>query len=133
MPTDGMSAELRRLVRRRTAVKSSIEMIGGYAERFNPTVHSHRHLANRLSKLKEFICQFDSIQSEILLLDQGCEEDEKRIQFEDEMYTLVSVLEDLIEKYNTATDNVSSSAMTEALKLPAINMPKFDGKLSDWA
>lgn len=132
-----LSTELRRLVRKRKSVKGSIDVIRSYVERFDPAIHSHRQIQGRLNKLLLHITELTSIQNEIEYLDQGCEDDEERLQLEDDLSTLTALMEDLIDKHqpsvNTSTfQNNSHSSIGDSVKLPTINIPTFNGDLENW-
>lgn len=110
--SETISDELRRLIRKRKAVKSSIQSIIYFVERFDPILHSHRQLQTRLSKLHEYIEQVESVQADILDLDQGHEEESERIQFDDLTFSLVAYIEDLMAKYSPIANTTSSSALS---------------------
>lgn len=129
------SDELRRLLRKRTAVKGSIDVIIKFVNIFDPSIHTTRQIQIRLKKLDELISDFSNVQDSIFDLNEGHEDEEDRLKFEDDMYTLKSNMEDLIEKHTVVehAHNVSSSCHSEAIRLPAITPPSFTGKLEDWA
>lgn len=60
--------ELRRLIKRRESIKSSINSISNYTKKFMPFVSSIRQLQIRLSKLNEFMSDLTVIQEGIAKL-----------------------------------------------------------------
>lgn len=137
MSEDNITIELRKLIRKRAAVQSSIEVIKEFVTKFDHATHSHRQLKIRLTKLQSLFTQFEDIQSQINDLDQGSYNDDDRLRLEDEVNSLVATIEDLIEQYTPITPvNISHSSQltgAEFLKLPAIQAPTFNGNLQDWA
>lgn len=135
-PEAGPSKELRKLIKHRVSIKSTIQVINEYVKNFNPAIHSSRQLQIRLTKLNECIDLFNEAQQSIADLDQGHDEERERLKFEDECLTLKATMEDLIAK-NTPTEIVntshsSHSSTGDSLRLPTIQPPTFNGNLEDW-
>ncbi|KAE9521823.1 hypothetical protein AGLY_017775, partial [Aphis glycines] len=102
-PEAGPSKDMRKLIKHRVSIKSTIQVINEYVKNFNPAIHSSRQLQIRLTKLNECIDLFNEVQQSIADLDQGYDEERERLIFEDECLTLKATMEDLIAK-NTPTE-----------------------------
>lgn len=131
-----MADELRRLVRKRKATKASIDALSNYIDRFDPSVHSHRQLQIRLTRLETLTTEFNMYQNKILDLDKGEENEEERLLIEDLTLTLIAKMEDLIATHAPAeivnTTNSSHASIGDSLRLPTIQLPSFNGNLEDW-
>lgn len=130
-----MSPELRKLVKRRAAIKSSVEGICHFMSSFNATSQSTRYVSTRLAKLNDLMNTFSEIQEALIELDEGHEEEVERLKFEDTYYTLKSDMENIISKHSTNDVNSSHSSQASAIdtiRLPAIQPPVFSGSLEDW-
>lgn len=132
--------ELRRLVKKRETLKSSINSIYDYFSKFIPTVSSIRQLQIRLSKLTEFISELASTQEAISDFELGFSEEAERTAFEDFTFTLVADMEDLIAKHSPTEasnsihlSNQSHLSINETMKLPTISIPTFNGDIENWA
>lgn len=130
------AAQLKTLVKKRSAIKSSVNSISKYVKKFNKT-QSIRQLQIRLTSLNQYIIDFNNIQQAIQDLDIGEEEEDERLTFEENNYTLVAEMEDLIAEANSIqiqnNSHTSNSSNGESLRLPMIQPPTFNGSLEDWA
>lgn len=131
------SAELKKLFKKRSSIKSSIDAIDNYVNKFNKDVHSIRQLQIRLTSLNQFVSDFNITQQGIRDLDLGYEEEEEeRLLFEDKNFTLLALMEDLISEANTTSfqnnSHTSNGSSGESLRLPTIEPPTFNGNLDDW-
>lgn len=132
------SAELKKLIKKRNSIKSSIETIKNYMETFNPSVQSIRQISTRLTKLNEFMEKLSSVQDDIIDLgeeyEQEQDDDNERLHA---YYTLKSEMEELVAKQTD--DNLTNVASTshlsvgDSVRLPTIHPPVFNGKLEDWS
>ncbi|XP_022168208.1 uncharacterized protein LOC111032244 [Myzus persicae] len=126
--------ELRKLIKKRTTIKASVEVIRNYIRDFDPKTKSIRQVQTRLTKLIDYGMSFDEVQTAIVELNLGQEEESLHLQFEDDHNTLRADMEDLIAKHSpTDSSNVSHSSTGEALRLPTIQPPMFKGNLEDWS
>lgn len=131
-----MADVLRRLVRKRKVTKASIDAISNYIDRFDSSVHSHRQLKIRLTRLETLTTEFNMYQNEILDLDNGEENEEERLLVEDLTLTLIAKMEELIAMHapteTVNTTNSSHASIGDSLRLPTIQLPSFNGNLEDW-
>lgn len=134
---DDDARELRRLNRQREAIKSSVEAISIFVNKFDPASRSIRQIQTRLDKLILHIESFNEVQLKLLDHDDAPDDDEGRLRFEDETCTLRAEMEELISKFGEIeTDNslrVSHSSSSDAMRLPTIQPPTFSGNLEDWS
>lgn len=131
-----MSDDLRRLNRKRKSTKASIDVISKYVNRFDPSVHSHRQLQIRLTRLLILVSEYNTLQNEIMEIDIDNEDDEEHLSVEDETYTLIATMEELLEKHSPPSiidvSHASQPIAHDTMRLPAINIPTFNGKIEDW-
>lgn len=67
-------------------------------------------------------------------LDEGHEEDDERLHFENGYHSLNSDVEDIIAKHSLNESNNSLHvSLGDNIRLPVIRPPMFDGNLEDWA
>ncbi|KAL4154334.1 hypothetical protein QTP88_000213 [Uroleucon formosanum] len=135
------SAELKKLIKKRNSIKSSIETINNYIETFNPSTQSIRQVSTRLTKLNELMEKLSSVQDDIIDLGEEYEQEQddenERLHAENNYYTLKSVMEELVAKQTD--DNLTNVASTshlsvgDSVRLPTIQPPVFNGKLEDWS
>ena len=71
--TPPISSKLSKLLKKRSSIKSSVEVIRNYVNSFNKTTQSSRQLQIRLKSLIQYISEFNEIQQGISDLDQGQE------------------------------------------------------------
>lgn len=99
-----------------------------------------KELALRVDKIQELLSDFNVLQSNIELLSSN--EDEQlteRDLIETQFFSLLSTANELIEcanlekrsVYDDSTSNQDSHSMN-SVKLPTINLPKFDGNYLKW-
>ena len=138
--TSTLPRDLRRLIKKRDTIKSSINSIHDYFTKFSPSTSSVRQLQIRLSKLLECITDFTKTQEAIVDFDLGYDEEAERITLEDFTFTLVADMEDLIAKHSSNEtpssmhiNNHSHTSINESMKLPTINIPTFNGDIENWA
>jgi len=135
--TKDVPVELRKLIKKRVAVKASVEVIRNYIRDFDPKTKSIRQVQIRLNRLIEYGTSFDEVQTAIVDLNLGHEEESLCLQFEDDHNTLRAEMEDLISKHSpTDASNASHSSHSstgETLRLPKIQPPIFNGNLEDWS
>lgn len=136
-----LSAELKKLIKKRNAIKSSIETIKNYMETFNPSVQSIRQVSTRLTKLSELMEKLSSVQDNIIDLgeeyEQEQDDDNERLLAENTYYTLKSEMEELVAKQTddilTNVASTSHLSVGDSVRLPTIQPPVFNGKLEDWS
>ncbi|KAL5246052.1 hypothetical protein ACI65C_013460 [Semiaphis heraclei] len=119
-----ISPQLSKLIKKRATIKSSIEVIRIYVNKFNKSTQSIRQLQIRLKSLTQYMSEFNDVQQCICNLDQGEEEEPERLEFEDMNMTLVANIEDIIAECNAATvQNISHSSSTsggETVRITAL-------------
>lgn len=132
-----ISPQLSKLLKKRSSIKSSIEVIRSYVNKFNKTIQSSRQLQIRLKSLIQYITEFNDVQQCISDLDQGQEDEAERLDFEDMNMTLLANIEDIIAEISATTvintSHSSNASSGETLRLPMIQPPTFNGSLEDWS
>lgn len=135
------STELKKLIKKSTSIKSSVETMKNYMEAFNPSVQSIRQVSTCLTKLNELMDKLSSVQEPIIDLgeedEQEQDDESERLQAEDAYYTLKSEMEELVAKQTdddlTNVVSTSHSSVGESIRLPTLQLPSFDGNLEDWS
>lgn len=98
-------------------------------------------IRERLNKIYNIIDEFEEIQMNIEEQSENIETELKERQmFEDSYYLEISLAKKVIMKYetiNSTEPNTIASAYAQAsnlvnIKLPTIQLPKFEGKYSNW-
>lgn len=98
-----ISPQLSKLLKKRSSIKSSIEVIRNYVNKFNKTIQSNRQLKIRLKLLTQYITEFHDVQQCVTDLDQGQEDETERLDFEDMNMTLLANIEDIIAEMSATT------------------------------
>lgn len=83
-----MSSDLHKFVKKRTNIKSSVELIIKCLGSFNALTQSTGQVSTRFSKLNDFMDSLNVVQNTIKELDQGHDEDDERLFFEKVYYSL---------------------------------------------
>lgn len=124
-----ITLQLRKLIKSRSTIKSSINAIRYYTNKINSTTQSIRQLQIRLTSLSQYITDLTNVQQGIVELDQGHEEKEERQAFEDSNFTLLVNIEDIVSKDSATNHQISShlsnTSSGDSLKLPMIQLSKF--------
>lgn len=119
------------------AVKSSVECIAKYVEKFDSKNQSTKNIQTRIEKLNQLIQSFNDIQLSLIDLDEGHLDDDDHLQFEDDTCTLKATMDDFISKIGSVPTEVSlhtsHSSNLDAVRLPTIQPPTFNGNLEDWS
>jgi hypothetical protein len=140
------------LVKTRRFIKARLTRLNTYFTSAK-TKHAREVLGQVKTRLRTFTPsfeEFDKVQSEIESLDASPAQCTERELFEDQYFQLVSDIEHFIDENKTpslqpqtsnvqiaGTSNVSgtnesNSNSTLQIKLPSIELSKFNGSYSDW-
>jgi len=135
--TETISRELRKLIRQRESIKASVDTINKYIGKFDPSVLSIKQVHSRSEKLLQCIDSFNEVQKQIMDLDEGHENENERLMFEDDTCTLKGTMDELISKWTLSENEISlrasQSSGGDSIRLPTIQPPSFNGNLEDWS
>jgi hypothetical protein len=140
------------LVKTRGFIKARLTRLNTYftSAKTKPAREVLGQIKTRLRTFTPSFEEFDKVQSEIESLDASSAQCTEREVFEDQYFQLVSDIEHFIDQNKTpslqqqssnvqiaGTSNVSgtnesNSNSTLQIKLPSIELPKFNGSYSDW-
>ncbi|KAL5237816.1 hypothetical protein ACI65C_005226 [Semiaphis heraclei] len=132
-----MSTNLRKLIKRRNTYKASINQIKDFVEAYNSNLQSTRQVSTRLSKLNDLMDSFARVQDDIIELDEGEDQEDEYLKYQDIYCSIKADMEDIIAKHGVpetaASTNLSRSSVCDSIRLPTIKPPEFNGSLEDWA
>ncbi|KAE9522830.1 hypothetical protein AGLY_016792 [Aphis glycines] len=132
-----MSTNLRKLTKKRNNYKASINQINDFVKAYNSTIQSTRQVSTRLSKLNDLMDSFAKVQEDIIELDEGEDDDDEYLKYQDIYCTVKANMEGIIAKHGVpeaaASTNLSRSSVCDSIRLPTIKPPEFNGSLEDWA
>lgn len=130
------SPDMRNFIKKRTAIKSLVDNINKIMGSFNASTQSTSRVLIYLAILNDLM-DFNLIQDLIMELDQGYDEDNDCLLFEENYYSLRVNMEEIIAKQlsteATNSSHFSHMSLGDTIRLPSIQLPKFDGRLEDWA
>jgi len=90
-----MSTNLRKLIKRRNTYKASINQIKDFVEAYNSTLQSTRQVSTRLSKSNDLMDSFARVQDDIIELDEGEDDDDEYLKYQDIYYSIKADMEEL--------------------------------------
>ena len=133
---------LKQLTAKRSSIKSHLTLFQRYLDNINESNISQNYLEvhTRLDNLIEKQNLFDDIQSEIELMNEHSDEQLViREEFENRFFKLRAIAKQYLISCETKTVNdskplINMSKQTNncGIKLPAINLPTFDGNYLNW-
>lgn len=130
------------LRKQRAIIKGSCTRIKTYVDNVgNVTPSVTAQLEERRSKLENCWSEYNSVQSQLEIIDDG--EVNDRAVFEEAFFSLSARIRELLNSLRIASRNVtapspSSSTVSEApesvthVRLPKLSLPTFSGKYDEW-
>lgn len=137
-------------VKKRGTIKSKLTIFAGFVNELNlkeiKTKADITQLQHRVNKIQPIIDEFDAIQGEIeISTDTIDEEFTERETFETKYFNLIALANTIIESnqfdtegdtgtrdLNNDANSIVSNNLNQHIKLPKIELPKFDGDYSKW-
>lgn len=124
---------------KRGSVKSALTRAQTALNNFDPRAQSITLIEVRQEALPRISQNFDEVQSQIELLHDDLEDNEReRAEFEERYYALKSEMLEIINSershnssINLSNNNNSNISMQRA-HLPPVSLPKFDGHILEW-
>jgi len=132
------SLDLAEGIRKRGVAKGKLTRFGSFFAAFqrkeNP---NYTELKLRLDKLESLFDEFDNIQTEIEGLDASDSQQEERIKFENDFFSIqaAAVNELLSQELESADQSFNRNYRQGAeaqIKLSRINLPEFNGEYENW-
>lgn len=132
-----MENELKALIQRRGTLKSQVTRFRGYLDKWadNPDVEQ---LIERTDKFRTLIDVFDEIQTRIDIMtpDKEIENTNERAGFEELYYELLAKAKRRINASRASVQanvqGTTASVANTKVKLPTIELPKFNGRYENW-
>lgn len=139
---------LKTLNKKRASVKSKLTLFDKYLTVFEGLESTEINrtktieLEQRIASAETLLCNFDDIQSEIECEAENPEEHyTEREEFENKFYSILARAKSLSErcivengdaKSRSSAEFAAPSTVFEGVKLPQIELPKFDGSFETW-
>ncbi|XP_022828982.1 uncharacterized protein LOC111358223 isoform X2 [Spodoptera litura] len=137
---------LKELVKKRSIVKGRLTKFKDYVNVLTQigakkiTSIQVKEISLRVDKFQELLSDFNIIQSDIELLSSNDDEQlNERDSIESQFFSLLSTAKELIECANSEKRSLHDESMSNqyshsmnSIKLPTINLPKFDGNYLKW-
>jgi hypothetical protein len=142
-----MEGVLKDLIKKRSIIKGRLTKFKDYVNTLKQvgstkiTAVQIKDLSMRVDKFQELLTEFSALQTEIELLSANIDEQiTERDALETQFFSLLSVSQDLIEncssnkilQENESVVGSCSHSPFNSIKLPTINLAKFDGNYLKW-
>lgn len=125
-------------IRKRGLIKSKLTRFGTFFNAFQKGEKQNTtELKLRLDKLESLIDEFDVIQTYIEAEDDSSEQQEERVNFENEFFSIQAAAVDELALYDHSSTAHQSfrndrPEIGVQLKLPKIRLPEFSGEYENW-
>lgn len=137
-----MSNDLKKLTSRRGQIKSQLTRFTGFLD--DTTNHSKiTEISTRLQRIEQGFDEFDTVQSQIEIIDESTEQLDERTIFEEKFFSAISMAKDLINNKMTVNSNSLSNSNVKSnectsntqfnIKLPQLSLPEFNGAYDKWS
>lgn len=126
--------EIKSLEKKTEALKGSLDRFKAYLDTFDVS-NDFFELEARLLNVEKLLLQFDEAQLRLEELHNNDEDFElERDSFESKYYSLVARAKSLLSnKFQPTLQQSSDVVYSQSnIKLPALNLPTFDGSLNKW-
>lgn len=124
---------------KRGSVKSALTRAQTALNNFDPRAQSITLIEVRQEALPRISHNFDEVQSQIELLHDNLEDNEReRAEFEERYYALKSEMLEIINSersHNSSinlSNNINGNMSMQRAHLPPVSLPKFDGHIQEW-
>ena len=125
-----MAEQLRDLVLRRGQIKAKLTRFQNYLESFTAG-QDNTQLKLRCEKITQCFDEFEAIQGEIEMLQEGDGSEMERQQFENTYFELVAKAESFLSKGKNESVN-SGNTNNPSVRLPVLNLPVYSGSFDQW-
>ncbi|CAL7934824.1 unnamed protein product [Xylocopa violacea] len=139
MATEQASKHLRDLKTKRRAFKGQITMFGTWVEGYVDSPQERAKLWDRMQRLRKQFDTFNEIQDELATIEKFEEVEAERYattDLYDDVMANATVLLERLETRATQPSPVDTESSTSpyalAVRLPKIDLPKFDGRTEKW-
>lgn len=130
------NTELNEGIRKRGVVKGKLTRFGTFFNTFQRNEkRNYTELKLRLDKLETLFDEFDIIQTEIEAFAEPDSQQEERIKFENEFFSIQAAAVNELASHEPSDliDSRNNRQGTDAqVKLPRINLPEFNGEYENW-
>lgn len=134
---------LGRATRRLKALHAALDMMSAFASRYDSTVNNVNQIRTRLEEIGIMSDKFEEHQSEVEILDSQSDNIRivERTKFSEKVCDTKALLLQILEQEVKKTEDIgspsfsslSSTNTSNLLKLPAIEVPKFNGDWQQWS
>ncbi|XP_076660453.1 uncharacterized protein LOC143363804 [Halictus rubicundus] len=131
--------QIRALNHRSRYFKGQITMLMSFLENYKDSAKERVKLRERIERLKSYFEKFDEQQNELTIISDDSEtvllqREELTEYYDDVLASAITLLENLETPSNKAIkeNNLTSKSNSVPVKLPKIDLPKFDGRIENW-
>ena len=125
--------ELAKLIANRGQIKARLTRLRNFFQGFDETTSDIIHLRLRLEKFESSWTDFDTIQSQIEIIDSSATQIQERESFESSYFDLVSSIQNFMQAHEASTSlNQTQVSRVSRVKLPTIQISPFDGSYENW-
>ncbi|XP_046985874.1 uncharacterized protein LOC124555853 [Schistocerca americana] len=126
-------SEKTKLVKQRGVAKAALARLASFVQSADSA--SIEMLESKLNRLTRIQTDFESSQSRLEIEDESADHSKDRAEFEDSWDFVESTLKGSMKRYTQIPQPLGSnpSGSVSSLKLPAINLPNFEGDYLKWS
>lgn len=146
---ENIEVNLQTLKQKRSAIKGKLTRIERYVQNFDADRHSMNEIKVRQGDLEQLIQRFEELQLQIELIDDAADRqdihEEERSAFEDRFYGLkacmmsaltarspIPTVAASLSRHSDQSNCTHYDHAKPRVKLPQLELPKFDGDIRQW-
>lgn len=137
-----MAEQMALLVKQRGRIRGKLTKFGTFIAKLDDEPEKRVELSSRIEKARDLWLEFDTVQNKIEDIDQTDAQEIERASFEDAYHALITKAERLsVTAQAVIPQNIPVNAQPvlgeqfiarPVVKLPNIELPKFDGNYERW-
>lgn len=131
--------DLTKLIKQRGRVKAKLTAFGNFIAAMETDAHKRAELNSRIERAEALWNEFDTIQNKIEDLDESKNQLVQRTNFEDSYHQMISKARNYVTGTRAGSAILQPGSMPAEpiairpnVKLPSIELPKFDGSYERW-